>query len=420
MRAARPLVLHPARGYGPRIVPGRSVTVAAALATAVLAVLVPAAGTAAPELDRAALVRELQAAYADESRAWVALSRNPPRAAAAELAVTRSRMRLLEILKDLSLPTPVFKNVEGAAQSDNRVIESAWRDYNSARKWIGLALRQKIWALGWLLPPAGTGASQCSNGLDDDRDKTVDAPYDSGCTNAEDGSERSPLTCSLGYGPGGGAHVVQGTCSGSFLTIELIPTGSKLDTKRTTADRGRVCAASESRIDCVTDIKVENPGHRVNVRFRYRKELQAAKRVKVVVTDFGGRARTWTVSQKQAPPPAETPFNFGKEPVAAVGTFNGQDVCQGLATSFTQGSEWLAPGTGTLKIKDASGRELSGPIKPSGSFDVRGAFAFRSGGESFSESYVGKITGSTATATYKYTNPSGCVSTYAVSFVLQR
>ena len=72
----------------------RYVTVAAALATAVLAILVPAAGTAAPEFDRAALERELRAAIADEERALQLLAKSPPRRETARLALDRSRMRL--------------------------------------------------------------------------------------------------------------------------------------------------------------------------------------------------------------------------------------------------------------------------------------------------------------------------------------
>jgi hypothetical protein len=82
-----------------RMLPKRYVTVAAALATVVLAVLVPAAGTAAREPDRAALVRELAAAIEDETRALKLLAKSPPRketagscSTARACGWTRSRM----------------------------------------------------------------------------------------------------------------------------------------------------------------------------------------------------------------------------------------------------------------------------------------------------------------------------------------
>lgn len=401
-----------------RILLRRVVAVAAALATAVLAVLVPAAGTAASQFDRAALVRELKAAIADEERALQLLAKSPPRTGTAALALDRSRMRLREILEDRSLPGAVVGAVADAAGFDSTAMESLRNpgsvNVTRGQKRIEHALRLKARAIGALPTPASTG-SQCADGRDNDGDRTVDARYDSGCTNAKDGSEGSPLTCSLGYAARDGLSVVQGTCSGPFFKIEIsAPPGAKFDTKRApVVVQDRVCwYASEPRLDCVMGDGVANPRHVVNVRWGYKGVL-AAKRLTVTIIDFSGRRRMWVLSQKPAPPPAEPPYNLGPNPVAAVGTFsNGRGGCP-VATSFTQGSEWFAPGTGTLTITDAMGRKLSGPIKRDGSFDVRGA------GQSFSESYVGKITGNTATGTYTYT-ASGCTETYDFSAALRR
>jgi len=411
-----------------RILLRRYVTVAAALATAVLAILVPAAGTAAPEFDRAPLVRELNAAIADEERALQLLAKSPPRRETARLALDRSRMRLHEILEDYpppSLPGLVVGSVADARNFDESVMKDLATPGSlaKARKKIEYALRRKHQASGSLLPPPSTGGSQCSDGRDNDGDRLVDARYDAGCTNARDGSEGSPLTCSLEYAPRGSLYVVQGTCSGVFFKVEIsAPQGAEFNTKQPpVVVQDRACWFADARtLDCVMGDGDANPGHVLDIRWREQSGPATTMPLKVWITDFSGRRQRATLEQKPSPPPAETPFSLGKEPVAAVGTFNGQDVCPGIATSFTQTSEWLAPGTGTLTITDATGRKVSGPIKPGGSFDVRGVFAFRSGGESFSESYVGKITGNTATATYKYTTASGCLSTYAVSFVLKR
>jgi hypothetical protein len=93
-----------------------------------------------------------------------------------------------------------------------------------------------------------------------------------------------------------------------------------------------------------------------------------------------------------------------------VGTFtNGRGGCP-VATSFTlDGFQFFAPGTGILTIT-LSNQRVSGPINRDGSFQVRGT----------GESYDGKITGSTATATYSYTTASGCTETYDVRFMLGR
>jgi hypothetical protein len=85
--------------------------VAAALATAVLAVMVPAAGTAASERDRAAIVKELKAAIADEERALQLLGTSPPQVEPAVLALDRSVRRLRDIRDGSSLPDSIGRVV---------------------------------------------------------------------------------------------------------------------------------------------------------------------------------------------------------------------------------------------------------------------------------------------------------------------
>ena len=395
-----------------RILLRRHATVAAALATAVVAVLVPAAVTAAPELDRRELVRELQAAYADELRVWGLLNKRPPRIDTARIFLMRSHARLSEIRKDSSLPTSFKKAVNDAREADVDVlVELLAPNPSKAKEFIEKALQAKARALGALIPPRGSGAPQCADGRDNDGDGTRDARYDSGCTNAKDGSEGSSLTCSLGLSPGGGAHVIKGTCSGAFFKIEIsAPAGAEFDTKRTPAvDHERVCYyASERRLDCVMGDGVANPRHAVSAVLRYREGLPAS-RPRVRIEDFRGRGRTWTPSQKPAPPPAEPPFSLGPSPIDAMGTFtNGRGGCP-VVTSFTAGSQFFAPGDGTLTITHPTNR-VSGPINRDGSFQLRSA----------NESYDGKVTGNTATATYSYTTASGCTEIYDVRFVLQR
>jgi hypothetical protein len=397
----------------------RHATVAAALVTTAFAVLVPAAGTAASELDRAGFIREIKAAYADELRAWGLLNRNPPRKEGATAALEGSMTRLREILDD-SPPRAVSEQVTWAIREDTQASASLAerlpdgatkrkrQRIDSAPRSIELALARKARALGALLPSASSGASQCGNGRDDDRDGTRDAPYDSGCSDAKDGSEGTPLTCSLGYAPGGGGYLLTGTCSGEPFKLEVIVTGAKLDTKQTPAGgRGWVCSASESTIECLRDITVANPGHRVKIGLRYKKALQAAKQVTVVTTEFSGRKHKSTL--KLAPLPAK-PFTLGEGPIDVTATYtNGQGGCP-VATSFTAAGQFLAPGDGMLTYTLPGNQVAKGPIDPRGSFKLSNA----------SESYVGKITGNTATATYTYKTANGCAATYNVSFMLNR
>ena len=394
---------------------------AAAFATAVLAVLVPAAGTAAPEVSRAALVRELQAAYAHELRAWGLLAKSPPREQTARVALDRSRMQLRDVVRDPSLPAGAKEPVLRAIGKDNSAIAdlepqrvgTPKKQPKEIMQTIEEALRLKAQALGALLPPRGSGAPQCADGRDNDGDRTRDAPYDSGCTNAKDGTEGSPLTCSLGYAAHGRLYVVQGTCSGPFFKLEIsAPPGAKFDTKRPLAGRHalRCWFSSARRLDCVMGDGAANPRHVVSSRWYEVGVVPAARPLTVTTIDFGGGRRIWVLSPEPAPPPAEPPFSLGESPVAAVITYtNGTGGCP-VVTSFVIDAQFFAPGKGTLTITDGTGRSVSGPINHDGSFDLRSA----------NESYKGKITGSTATGTYAYTTANGCMETYNFSAVLQR
>lgn len=396
-----------------RILLGRHAVVAAALATAVLAVLVPAAGTAAPEFDRRALTWELKAAYADELRVWGLLNKRPPRIDTARIFLMRSHGRLSEIRKESSLPTSFKKAVNDAREADVDVLAGLLEgDPSRAKKFIEEALQAKARALGALLPPRGSGAPQCADGRDNDGDGTRDAPYDSGCTNAKDGSEGSPLACSFGYEARGRLYVVQGTCSGPFFKLEIsAPQGAKFDTKRPLAvSRAQLCDFLLRKLDCIMGDGAANPRHVVSARWYEIRVIPAVRPLTVTTIDFGGGRRIWVLSPEPAPPPAKPPFSLGPSPVAAVITYtNGTGGCP-VVTSFVINAQFFAPGKGTLTITDGTGRSVSGPIDPDGSFDLRSA----------SESYRGKITGSTATGTYTYATASGCIETYNFSVVLQR
>src|SRR5687767_7901716 len=96
---------------------------AAALAAAVVAVLLPGAGTATPQASIAELRAELLAAIAAEKRALELLAKVPPRDRAAELQLDRSidhLLRVAEGLKGLSLPPFARSSIQAASGFDDQ------------------------------------------------------------------------------------------------------------------------------------------------------------------------------------------------------------------------------------------------------------------------------------------------------------
>lgn len=297
--------------------PRHYVAALAALATAVTAALIPAAGTtAAPEPSISALRDELVAAIADERRALELLAKEPPRDRAAELALDRSIARLDRIadgLQSLSLPPYVRSSVRAASGLDNQAT-GRLPPFNQAVREIAIdeieqALYEKNQVRGVLIPPPRSGASQCADGRDNDGDQLVDARYESGCTSTKDASEGSPLTCTLDSG----SNQVQGSCSGTFAKIELVaPRGVTFDTERMpVAAQSQLCRySSPQRLECLMSDGAANPRHVVNVGFKLR--TGSASRLRALIRDFAGRARTWPVApSKPAPPTADV------DPVAA-------------------------------------------------------------------------------------------------------
>jgi hypothetical protein len=165
---------------------------------------------------------------------------------------------------------------------------------------IESALRLKRLTRGWLIPPPRPGGSQCADGRDNDGDRLVDARYESGCTSTKDASEGSPLTCTLRSGTVGGSDQVKGSCSGTFAKIELAaPQGMTFDPMRMpVATQAELCRyPSPRRLECTMSDGAANPRHLIDLRFRLRNG--SASRLRALIRDFAGRARTLAVAPPQ-------------------------------------------------------------------------------------------------------------------------
>jgi hypothetical protein len=286
--------------------PRRQVAALAVLATALTAVSIPAAGTtAATDVDRAEVRAALTAAIADENRAWVLINKRPPRRGTAALMLDRSERRLNEINGALrgsalasTLPGWVSENISEAANRDNVAAGHLRRFWTATDIFlVEKAVRLKSQALAALDTPAAASSPECSDGKDNDGDRLVDGRVDSGCTAAEDGSESTALTCSLGYTSAGTSVLVQGTCSGPFSKIELTaPTGVSFDTRTMpVVQQAQACRyATERRLECLMSDGVANPQHVVNARFKLTK--RSASGLRMLIRDFLGRGRAQPVS----------------------------------------------------------------------------------------------------------------------------
>ena len=271
-----------------------------AAAAALIAVVLPVAATSAAPPSFASLRIELEAAIADEQRALDLLTKVPPRDGAAELKLNASMERLRHIheaLKGSTLEPWVRQSANAAAGLDSTAA-SRLPPLNQAIREIAMdeiekALAEKHQLMGALTPAQAPGGSQCADGRDNDGDQLVDARYESGCTSGKDASERSPLTCSLGYGVAGGLSQVEGTCTGTFAKLEIVaPPGATFDTKRPpVVVESETCRySSPSRLECVMGDGADNPGHVVKARFRLQ-NASASARPRLFLRDFARRGR---------------------------------------------------------------------------------------------------------------------------------
>ena len=276
---------------------------------AVVAVLVPSSATTADRPSAGVLRAKLAGAIAAEKRALVLLAKKPPRTRTAELALQESRAQLRELLgfggwRSLE---PVLRDAENGDRLAAHFLTDPGGDYGVelAQFWIADALEHKSVLMASLNQPATATGPQCADRRDNDGDGTIDARHDSGCSSAKDGTERSSLTCSLGYTAGTPISVLQGTCSGPFEKIQVIaPAGTAFDTgSPALVEHARACRyASPQKLECVMSDGVANPRHVVRGRFRFRK--RSALRPRVLIRDFAGRGRTWPVAPSQTPPDA--------------------------------------------------------------------------------------------------------------------
>lgn len=276
---------------------------AATLAAAMVAVLLPGAGTATPRASIGELRAELLAAIAAEKRALELLAKVPPRDGAAELQLDRSidhLRRVAEGLKGLSLPPFARSSIQAASGFDDQAT-GRLPPFNQAVREIAIdeierALTDKRQVLGVLIPPAPAGAPQCADGRDNDGDQLVDARLESGCTSSKDTTEGSALACTLRSG----TNQVTGSCSGTFSKLELVaPQGVAFDTSQTpVATQSELCRySSPRRLECLMSDGAANPRHIVNVRFRLRQG--SASRLRALIRDFAGRSRLWPIAAAQ-------------------------------------------------------------------------------------------------------------------------
>lgn len=261
---------------------------------ALLAVSLPGATTAAEPRFTAERLK-LRDAIELEQKAWGLLAKQPPRIETAKLQLERSARILREIAA--AVGAPLADELHDLAQRDAMTARGLER--GERLDWAFFSLESLLKAKSLLLgklqtPKAGP---QCADGRDSDGDRLVDAAFDSGCTSAKDRTERSPLTCSLQTKPGAGAATVEGTCSGPYFKLELIaPDGTRIDATPVPQVRGSEgCRyATPRRLECLMQDGLENRGHGFGARLRFREGFASSFRARI--TDFGGRARTWTAA----------------------------------------------------------------------------------------------------------------------------
>jgi hypothetical protein len=118
---------------------------------------------------------------------------------------------------------------------------------------------------------------QCGDGLDNDRDRLVDARDDPGCADSADATESTPLTCALRHATSGRSYVIEGSCSGPFGGVDVTaPAGVKLDQSvRPAASFSRGCRFRSIRtLACTMADGAANPGHDVRLRVNVQGEAK--------------------------------------------------------------------------------------------------------------------------------------------------
>lgn len=280
------------------------------LAVVVLvAVGVPAPG-AAPSPSLGVLRTKLADAIRDEQRAKQLLERKPPRVETARLALRRSREILDELLKG-PLPHAARYRVGLAAGQDEWIdVDLGKNDSESAAHRVYIALMHKSFAMEALHEPPATAGPQCADGVDNDKDGTTDAQFDSGCGNRKDDTEGSALGGLVRALTEDGVTVqVRGTTTGPVAEIELrAPAGNAFVTGRTPkAQHETACQIRETFLRCLMKDGAANPRHVLDVGpFRLREPLRPPAALSLSVRDFAGRR--WKLplapqGQQVQPPP---------------------------------------------------------------------------------------------------------------------
>jgi microcompartment protein CcmK/EutM len=250
------------------------------LVVGLLALVTGAVGGAAPAPGRAQMIRELEAAIAEEKQALELSRKRPPRYEGAALQLRRASSRLEEVAdaaSEVSLPQSVESGLRDVALTDRvaaigfvqRLVISGDDGTDLARRKVEEALRKKLLLLEQIrTATAPSGTPQCSDATDNDDDGITDWKLESGCTSARDVRESSPFSCAVESRIASGRLVLSGSCSGPFSEVEFtVLDGVQLNGRYDVMHAPSCGAPKPTGVRCKTKEGDQNPGHLIDARF---------------------------------------------------------------------------------------------------------------------------------------------------------
>ncbi len=245
-----------------------------------LALVAGSVGVAAPAPGRAQMIRELEAAIAEEKQALELSRKRPPRYEGAALRLRRASARLEEVAdaaSEVSLPQSVESGLRDVAL-DDRVAAIGFIQRPVVRGNIGTpdafrkveeALRKKLLLLAQIrTATAPSGTPQCSDGKDNDGDGITDWKLEPGCTSSRDVRESSPFSCAVESRIASGRLALSGSCSGAFSEVEFtVLDGVQLNGPYDVKHAPSCGAPTPAGVRCTTKEGDKNPGHLIDARF---------------------------------------------------------------------------------------------------------------------------------------------------------